>query len=65
MFYSSYDIFKQDHLELPGIGHYRNRRESGQASQKRAGAVSSSADHHGGAQDDPIELALHKGLIAG
>jgi hypothetical protein len=24
-----YDVLKQDDLELPGVGHYRNRREDG------------------------------------
>ncbi len=29
MLYRPYDVLKQDDLELPGVGHYRNRRESG------------------------------------
>ncbi len=65
MLYGPYDVLKQDDLELPGIGHYRKSRESGQASHERAGPIGREADHHGRPQNNPIEVSLHKSLIAG
>jgi len=65
MFHGSHDIVEKYDLELPGVRHDRNDREGGQTAHEGACSERGAPDHHGRAQDDPIEVALHQRVVAG
>jgi hypothetical protein len=60
----AHHVLEAHDLKQSGIRHDRQPGQCGEAPEKRACAVGSRAEHDGGAQDDPVEIACHQRFVA-